>query len=46
MIVEMFFIFRRIAVDLHQMTLVYDIIGTWLVATSVNAKRDSSHRMK
>ena len=41
-----FGIFRRFAAEWHQIAFVYDVIGDIAIATSVDARGDSSHRKR
>ena len=43
---ETFGIFRRLAAEWHRIAFVYDVIGKMAIATSVDARGDSSHRKK
>ena len=41
---ETFDIFRRLAAEWRRQAFVYDVIGNMAMATSVDARGDSSHR--
>ena len=43
---EMFGIFRRLAAEWRRIGFVYDDIGNMAIATSVDARGDSSHRKR
>ena len=43
---EMFGIFRRLAAEWRRLMFVYDVIGNMTIATSVDARGDSSHHKR
>ena len=43
---ETFGIFRRLAAEWRRVMFVYDVIGNMAIATSVDARGDSSHRKR
>ena len=43
---ETFGIFRRLAAEWHRIAFVYDVIRDMAIATSVDARGDSSHRKR
>ena len=43
---ETFGIFRRLAAEWRWIAFVYDIIGNMVIATTVDARGDSSHRKR
>ena len=43
---QMFGIFRRLVAEWRQIVFVYDVIGNMVIATSVDARGDSSHRKR
>ena len=43
---ETIWIFRRLAAERRRLMFVYDVIGNMAIATSVDARGDSSHRKR
>ena len=43
---QMFGIFCRLVAEWRQIVFVYDILGNMVIATSVDARGDSSHRKR